>query len=442
MVDYLFLKFKKIVPQKWGWILEHGGFKRYFKNTGWMFMGQVVNTIVAFFVGAYMARYLGPSNFGLLSFVVGFVGLFSFLVGFGIDGVLNRELVKFPDKKEQLIGNGFWIKLFGAFLAFSVVNCFAYFLRNDSFTRMLIFLFSFTFLFQPFGVIGIFFQSQVLAKKNVIVQIIVALMTSFLKVVFILLKLDIVWFVGVFVVDVFFNTVVFLIMYYYNNFHIVWKIDWGLIKVLFRDSWPLMFITVATMIYMKIDQTMLKYMLDNEAVGIYSVAVRLSEFWYFLPNMICASVFPAIINAKRRGDDFYKKRLVALYRLMIFLAIGIAIPAVFLAKFIVLFLFGEVYLGATVPLQIYVCAGLPVFLMTAVAQYLVVENYTKIFFVATLLGAVANIVINIFFIPKYGIVGASFATLISYFVPLLVVSFSLPIRKQLVSIVFNDYEKI
>jgi len=77
----------------------------------------------------------------------------------------------------------------------------------------------------------------------------------------------------------------------------------------FEDSWPLMITGVVIMIYMRIDQVMIKAMLDNKAVGNYAAAVKLSEAWYFIPMVICSSLFPAIINAKEVSEQFYYKRL-------------------------------------------------------------------------------------------------------------------------------------
>src|SRR5436190_14620310 len=89
------------------------GFQKYFKNTSWMFLGRIVGLLISFFVTAYVARYLGPANYGMLIYAISFVGLFSFLANLGIDQILYRDLVRFPEKANELLGTTFILKLLG-----------------------------------------------------------------------------------------------------------------------------------------------------------------------------------------------------------------------------------------------------------------------------------------------------------------------------------------
>ena len=96
----------------------------------------------------------------------------------------------------------------------------------------------------------------------------------------------------------------------------------GIAKQLLKDSWPLIFSAIVVMIYMRIDQIIIKEMLGEYEVGIYSAAVRLSEGCYFIPMLITASLFPAILNGKKQSEELYKQRLQHLYTLMVWMAIG------------------------------------------------------------------------------------------------------------------------
>jgi PST family polysaccharide transporter len=97
-------------------------------------------------------------------------------------------------------------------------------------------------------------------------------------------------------------------------------------KKLIRDSWPLIFASISIMIYMRIDQVMLGYMIDDHAVGIFSAAARLSEIWYFIPVVVAGSVFPTILRAKKNSQDLYKKYLQRLFDIMVWLSILVALP--------------------------------------------------------------------------------------------------------------------
>jgi O-antigen/teichoic acid export membrane protein len=181
-----------------------------------------------------------------------------------------------------------------------------------------------------------------------------------------------------------------------------------------RDSWPLIFGSIAASIYMRIDQVMIKEMLDAEAVGQYAAAVRLSEAWYFIPVVISASLFPAIINAKKVSEKLYYERLQKLYDLMVWTALAIAIPMTFMSDWIVELLYGEKYYQAGSVLMIHIWAGVFVFLGVASGKWLLNENLQKIAFYRTFYGMLINISLNYLLIPKFGIIGAAISTTISY----------------------------
>lgn len=415
----------------WGGVFGDVGFMRYFFNTGWMFTSQILNMTLSFFVTAAVARYLGPQNYGLINYAIGFAGLFAFLAGFGVDSVLNRELVKTPGRKDILIGNGLWIKFFGALITMIVVNTAAVVIHADHVSRQLIFLFSFSYLFQIFGVVNLYFQSQALSKNNFKALLVVSVFSVLAKLVGIYMHAGVTWFVAIYVIDAFIGAIAIVIIYYKQQERILLRFDWTLTKSLLRDGWPFMFTIVATTIYLDIDQIILKSMINTAAVGTYSVAVKLSEVWYFIPNIACASLFPAIINAKKTSEAQYITRLKSLYRLMIGLAVVIAIAVTVVSDWVIRFLFGHAYADAVYPLRIYIWSGVPIFFMAAIVQYLIVENYSKIYFVATVLGAAVNIGLNILFIPHYGIVGSAWATLISYCMPVFVILFNKKTRPQI-----------
>ncbi|HHD92551.1 MAG TPA: flippase, partial [Candidatus Portnoybacteria bacterium] len=185
---------------------------------------------------------------------------------------------------------------------------------------------------------------------------------------------------------------------------------------LLKDSWPLILSGVAITIYMRIDQVMIQNMLGSKEVGYYAAAVKLSEAWYFIPMAITSSLFPAIINAKKKGEALYYSRLQRLYDLVVWIAVAIALPTTFLAPWIIKILYGNAYLPAANALRIYIWAGVFISLLVSSGSWLVNENFTKIALYRNASGSIVNILLNIYLIKGYGIEGATFATLISYFI--------------------------
>ncbi len=402
---------KSYIKEKW----SHAGFQKYFRNTGWMFGGRIFTLAISFFVGAYIARYLGPANYGLLNYVISFVGLFGFLASFGIDGIISREIIKDPTSKDKLIGTGFFIKIAGSFLTITTVILTAFFTTPDIFTFLLIVLFSLSYVPQAFNIIEVYFQSQVLSKNVVRAQISATLIATILKILVIVLNKGIFWLTLIYVIEAALFALFLLITFKYYGHHFKsLKFDVSIAKSLLKDSWPLMLSTLAIALYMKIDQVMIKNMLNDREVGLYAVAVKLSEFWYFIPGIICGSVFPAIMNAKKININLYKQRIKKLNLLMFIVAFLIALPVSIFAESIIYILFGHDYISASTVLSLYVWAGISVSINLSVNQFLVSENMTKIYFISTMLGAIINILLNLLLIPKIGIIGSAIATTISY----------------------------
>ncbi|HMO78948.1 MAG TPA: flippase [Candidatus Paceibacterota bacterium] len=398
------------IKEKW----RHAGFQKYLRNTGWMFFGRMFSLAVSFFVGAYIARYLGPANYGLMNYAISFVGLFGFLASFGIDGIVNREIVKDHNKKDDLIGTGFFIKLFGAFLTILLIAIVSFLTISDNFTLILILLFSLTFIPQAFNVIEIYFQSQVLAKNIVRSQIIATIVAVCLKILVIILNKGIFWLIFIFFVEACVLATLFILAFLKNGHHFKnWKFKKEIAISILKDSWPLMFSAMAIGIYMKIDQVMIKHMLGDEQVGLYAVAVKLTEVWYFVPGIICASLFPAIVNSKKISNEFFEARMKKLYRLMFGIAISIAIPMTIFAEQIISVLFGESYGGAVPVLRIYVWVLILLFYIHTNIYYLISINKGSILIRTTFIGGISNVIFNTIFIPKIWLSGAAVSIILS-----------------------------
>ncbi len=389
-------------------------FMKYFQNISWLFVEKIIRIGISFFIGIWVARYLGAEQFGLYSYAQSFVGLFAAIATLGLDQIIIRELVKDETQRDVLLGTAFALKLFGAFLVLFVLAIAVKFTSNDFDTNLLIFIIASSTIFQSFNVIDFYFQSKVLSKYVVFVNIASFIISSFIKIILILNEAPIIAFVYIILFDSIIVSFGYLYIYLHKNLNIKsWKFSKTKAKQLLKTSWPLIPASIAISIYLKIDQVMIKEILDNEAVGQYAVAVKLSELWTLIPAILIPTLFPAIIKAKKESDHLYYRRLQQLYDVMIWLAVMIAIPVSFFSYSIVDILFGEQYTEAGSVLSIHVWANIFIFLGTANAKWFIVENYTKKLLFRTALGAVLNIVGNLILIPMYGIQGAAFATLLS-----------------------------
>ena len=407
-------------------LLKHKGFIKFFKNTSWVFLERITRMIVGLFVGVWVARYLGPERFGLLSYAQSFVGLFSYIAILGLDVIVVRELVKNKNLNEEITSTVFWLRLMGAFVVLLILAIAINFTSNDTYTNTLIFIIASATIFQSFNVIDLYFQSKVMSKFVVYANIISLFLSSIVKITLILNKAPLVAFAWVILFDSFVLTCGFI--YFYIKKNLKFKIKNLKLKIktatlLLKDSWPLMLSGMAISIYLRIDQVMIKEMINTEAVGQYAAAIRLSEIWYFIPMVMATSLFPAIINAKKKNENLYYLRFQRLYDFMVFMAIAIALSMTFLGTFIVELLYGTQYNQAGSVLLIHIWAGVFVFLGVASSKWFLVENLKMLLLQRAFYGMIINIILNFILIPKYGIQGAAFATLISQAISAYIIDF-------------------
>ena len=397
---------------------NHQGFVKYFKNTSWLLSEKIFKAFTEVFVGIWIARYLGPEQFGLFSYAQSFAALFLVLSTLGLDGIVVRELVKDESKADKLIGTAFVLKLIGAIAVFAILAVAVGFTSNDTYTNTLIFIIASATIFQAFNVVDFYFQAKVLSKYVALTNTITLFISSIVKIVLILNEAPLIAFAWV----VLFDSIVLAIglIYIYikkNTTFSIHNLSFNKLTAidLLRDSWPLILAGIVTSIYMKIDQVMIKEMLSTEAVGQYAAAVKLSEAWYFIPVVVASSLFPAIVNAKKQNEELYYSRLQRLYDLMTWAAITIAVAMTFLSGWVVDLLYGSQYDQAGGVLMIHTWAGIFVFLGVVSGKWFLTENLQILAFWRVFSGMIMNILLNILLIPKYGIQGAAVATLLSYF---------------------------
>ena len=398
-------------------LYKHEGFIKYSTNTSWLLLEKILRIILGLFVAVWVARYLGPEKYGIFSYALSFVALFTTIATLGLDEIVVRELVKDEGGRNELIGTVFWLKLMGAFVMLAVLTIAVNFTSNDTNTNTLIFIIASATIFQSFNVVDMYFQSIVLSKYVAYANIISLLISSIVKIVLILNEAQLIAFAWVVLFDSIVLASGFIFFYIKNNStfkieHL--KFSKSIAFNLLQDCWPLVLSGIAIMVYMKIDLVMIKEMMNDEAVGQYAAAIRLSESWYFIPMVIASSLFPAIINAKKQSEEQYYTRLRIFYSLMVWIAIFIALPTTFFSDWIINLLYGEEYNKAGSVLLIHIWASVFVFAGVASSKWMINENLQIYLSINTGIGALINILLNLILIPVIGITGSALATVISY----------------------------
>lgn len=385
-------------------------------NTGWLFIANILRMSVGLLVGVWIARYLGPDRYGQLSYSVAFVLLFSSLANLGLDSIAVRNLVRDPSIRDNILGTVFVLKLIGGLIAFgAVLTAIHLFRPADSLTHWLVGITAAGMIFQAFDAIDYWFQSQVRSKYTVAARNAALLLISAVRIVLVVIQAPLIAFAWAGLAEIALGSLGLITAYRLKGQHLrAWRASLEFAKKLLKDSWPLVFSGIVSMIYLRIDQVMLGEMVNSSEVGIYSVAVRLAEVWYFIPMAIQASAYPSIVEAKAVSEELFYARLQKLYNIMVFVTYTVALPVTFLAGWMVEFLFGHEYSRASSMLAVLVWAGLFTSLGVARSTFLMSMNWTKVHFLTVFLGSVINVSLNFLLIPRYGGMGAVIASCAAY----------------------------
>jgi O-antigen/teichoic acid export membrane protein len=402
-------------------------------NISWLFLDKVLRMGLGITVGIWIARYLGPQQFGLLNYAIAFTGLFGAIATLGMQGVVVRDIVRAPNTAQLTLGTAAILQFIGGIIAFSLLMSTIIFLQpNKPLTLSIVAILGSMTLFKAADIAVYWFESQVQSKYIVWVKSSLFLLFSLVKVVLIIKEAPLIFFAWVILAEAAISAFALIVVFALKVTPLISLGASSLrAKSLLGDSWPLLLSGIAVMVYMKIDQIMLGQMIGDEAVGVYSAATGISEAWYFFPMIVMASVFPVILETKKRSSHEYRARLQKLYDLMVIISLSVALPMTFLAIPIVEYLYGNAYYGAGTVLIIHIWASIFVFLGVASGNWLLAENLQMISLQRTALGAFSNVILNLWLIPAYGVIGAAIATVLSQAIAALLFDLLQPVTRPM-----------
>lgn len=396
--------------------IRGGVFKRYFFNSSWMMAEQFLRIVSGVFVGIYIARYLGPERFGILSYILAISTFITAISRLGMDAILVRELVSAPEKKQSLMGTAFWMMIVAALVSFIVVEAVIWNASETFEIKIYTSIIAASVFFTSFLVVDFYFQSQVKAKYSAICKSLALFLVSVLKLFLIFIQADLIWFVVAFLLDSVVLAIIFFIAAIKSKEIIFFSVFcWAEAKQMLKSAWPMVMGAVAIQLYMRIDQVMIRNMLGLQEVGVYSAAVRIYEAWAIVIALVTVSLLPAIIKLKQGSLVEYHKRLRQLFRLVIWLSVLSAAVVTMLSDYLMLFAFGVEYKDSAPVLDIIMWTSVFAAMGSVSARYFNAEKMERKFALRTALAVVINIGLNFVLIPIYGIKGAAIATLVCTF---------------------------
>jgi PST family polysaccharide transporter len=391
------------------------GFRKIIENFSWLMFDRVVRMGMGLLVGVWVARYLGPAQFGSLNFAISFVALFGSIATLGMDTIVVREIVCNSEATPEILGTTIALRGCAAILATIVTIAAIRLIQpHDREALLLVAILSVGSIFQTVDTIDLFFQSQVRSKISVWSKNSAFLVFAAVRIALIHFRATLWPFALAGAGEVALGACGLIVGYHFSGGRFrSWRSGSHRAVELLKQSWPAIFSGLAIMIYMRIDMVMLKMMRGDVAAGLYAAVTRVSEVWYFIPVAIVSSVSPAIMRAKNNPELFYS-RLRKLFFLMTWIALGIGSIVALFSSFIVRHLYSVAYSAAAPVLAVHIWASVFVFLGVAQSPWDTSQNLLKLSLYRTVAGAVINVAMNIFLIPRYSAMGAAIATVVAY----------------------------
>ncbi len=395
----------------------------YINNSIWILAEKASRIISGILVGVLVARFLGKEQFGIISYALSVLSIFTVFSTLGLDGIVVRELITEKKKKYDIIGTAFWLRFIGSFLVIFAATYYS-FIRDPSDRTWIVFLVSIAVVFQSFSVIDFYFQSEVKGKYNAITQIITLIISAIVKLVLIYLEAPLSWFASMVMLEAILTAINQLVFYKQNQQEVSqWKFSLIEAKRLLLHSWPIIISAFMQMIYQQADKILIaRYLQDMGMVGQYSAATRISEASFFIPVALSAALFPGIIN-NRENKPLQLKRLTQIYSLMIWSALIISIGGYLLGDWVIGFLYKDGFPLAPEIFKIHIWITIPVFFGTAWGSWLLALNKQKLITIYQVFVLIFILALEMYMIPKYGIKGAAYSVVFSYLLSLLAIIF-------------------
>ena len=391
------------------------------KNSGWIIGDQVFEMGLQLIVGMITARYLGPANYGTLSYTASFVTFFTSIATLGMDGVVIKKLIDHPDEEGLYLGSSMVFRIISSILSIISVSIIVFILNPaEELKVILVFVQSIQLTFKAIKVLESWFQRHLLSKYSSIGSMLSCVVVSAYKIYLLATGKSVIWFAFSNSVT---EAVIVLVMWISYKKVGGQKLSYSFKvgKEILHESYHFIISGLMVAIYSQMDRVMLGQMINDTVVGLYSSATTIVGMWIIIPTAVINSFQPIVMEAKHFGNEkLYITRLEQLYSAIIWMCIIVSIGVGLLAKPIIHILYGEAYLGAANSLKIAIWYETFAMIGSARGIWILCENknkYVKYFF---LIGTIVNLILNAVLIPIYSIEGAAFATLITQIVTSLI----------------------
>lgn len=404
---------------------------RVLKNATWIIACKIVQSILSFIIGTLTVRYLGPTNYGVITYAASVISFLLPIMQLGLKNTLVKEFIRNPNNEGEILGTALIINIIsslfsmaGAITFVSIANA------GERETIIVCALYSLVLLFQATEMTVYWFQAKLLSKYPSIATLIAYVVVAIYKVYLLVTGKSVVWFALSYVLDFFLISIILLVIYKKLSNQKL-SINWNIGRQMLSRSKYYIIPSLMVVFYQHTDRIMLKLMVSDIETGLFSAAITCTGMTGFVFHAIIDSARTVILETKERTPELYEKRVAQLYSIITALALSQSVFITVLAKPIVVLLYGKAYLASVPMLQLAVWYDTFGYYSSVRNIWILAEEKQKHLTKINVAGAVANIALNACLIPILGGIGAAIASIISQFFTNVMIGFIYePIRRN------------
>lgn len=384
------------------------------KNTGALTLMHIVTLILGLIFTVSLARCFGDVAFGKYSFAIAFTSLFAVLMDLGFNQLTIREVARDKTLAKKYMGNILIIKLFLSLVFFALVVAAVNLMQYPSDTKTIVYIFGASTILNSFG--GLFravFHAFEKMEYDSLLTIIQQVIVVSLGLTLLFLGYNLIQVVSVFLLGGVINVLLSLIVTIKKFAKPELEVDLKFWKRSIITAIPFGLTSIFVIIYVRIDTVMLSIMVGDAPVGWYNAAVTLILGLTFIPGVFLGAVFPAFSKLYMSSIDSLKNAYEKAFKYLFIILFPIAVGTTLLADKFILVIYGEQFIHSIIALQILIWWNVFGGLNWLFGTVLLSINKQKLFAVSTGIGAILNVVLNLFLIPIMSYVGASITTIIT-----------------------------
>ena len=361
------------------------------------------------------ARFLGPSNFGIINYAESIVAFVIPIMKLGFTNIIVHEMINDKEREGEILGTTLISCFSAGCLCMLAVGAFVGVVNvGEHETIFVCILYSFMLITEAFEMFLYWFEAHLLSKYTSVVSLIVYLTVSAYKIFLLATHKSIYWFAVSNALDYLLIGILLFILYKKLGGHAI-SFSMNRFKKMFASSKYYILSGMMIAVFSQTDRVMLKLMIGNEVTGFYSAAVRCAGITGFIFTAIINSTVPVIYESRKISIERFNNNIKNLYSIILYIAFSQSIVISIFSKIIIYILYGEAYMNAAPALSIITWYIAFSYMGVIRNRWLLAEGKQHLIWRIDLSGAFANVILNFILIPKFGIIGAAIASLVTQF---------------------------